>query len=93
MASTLMKGSVTLADGSTHDWTAGPRERIKAERALGIKPSAITEGGIGEEYIAFLVWASLERQGITLGTFEEFLDTLEDYEVSPNPESEAPPAS
>jgi len=95
MASTLMRGNVTLADGTTHEWTAGPRERIKAERALGTKLTDMKGGNIGEEYLAFVAWASLQRQGVAAaaGTFDEFLDHLDDWEIDASAESEAPPAS
>ena len=96
MSSSLMKGSVTLTDGTTHEWVVGPRERIKAERALGIKLSDVKDGGLGEEYIAFIVYAALQRQKIIDSdvTFDTFIDDLiEDYGVDDNPESAAPPAS
>lgn len=94
MASSLMKGSVTLTDGSVLNWAAGPVERIRAERALGIKITDLSAGGFTEEYVVFLAWASLRRQrtdGIP-EDFDAFLDLLGEYDVEANPESEAPPA-
>jgi hypothetical protein len=93
--SSLMKGTVTLADGSEVTWTAGPRERIKAERALNVKASDLQNGDVGEEYIVYLAYEGLKREGKVASdlTYDAFLDEhLGDYEVSANPESQTPPA-
>lgn len=96
MAATFMSGTVTLTDGSLHTWKAGPRERIKAERVLGIRVSRIAEEGFSEEYLAFLIFESLKRDGVELvqgATFDAFIDqVLDDYEADASPESETPPA-
>lgn len=92
--SSLMKGSVTLADGSVVTWTAGPRERIKAERALNVKATDLQGGNVGEEYIVFLAYEGLKRAGAIASdlTFDAFIDEhLGDYEVSTDPESQTPP--
>lgn len=90
-----MKGSVTLTDGTVHHWAAGPVERIRAERALGVKITDLSQGGLGEEYIVYIAWAGLRRARIDgiPADFDAFLDLLGDYDVEANPESEAPPAS
>ena len=90
--STLMKGTVTLTDGAQHVFVVGPRERIKAERALGIKPSDMKNGEVGEEYLSFLIFEALKREKlITVESYDEFIDTLIlDYEVSADPESPKP---
>lgn len=92
--SSLMKGTVTLADGSEATWTAGPRERIKAERALAVRASDFETGNVGEEYIVFLAYEALKREG-KIGadvTFDVFIDEhLGDYGVDDNPESLTPP--
>lgn len=95
MATSLMKGSVTLTDGTALDWTAGPVERIRAERALGIKVTDLAGGSVSEEYVVFLAWASLRRQKVDgiPDTFDGFLELLGEYDVEANPESEAPPAT
>ena len=84
-----------MADGTTHEWSVGPRERIKAERTLGVKLTDMKDGNIGEEYIAYVVYLSLQRQEV-IGkdvTFDQFLDNhFEDYGVHSDPKSEAPPA-
>jgi hypothetical protein len=93
---TLMKGTVVLADGVEHSFTAGPRERIKAERYLKISAADLQAGNIGEEYIAFLVFESLKREGtIDAGvSFDDFINLhLADYEVDVQGESEAQPAN
>lgn len=95
MAATLMSGTVTLTDGSVHAWKAGPRERIKAERVLGIRVSRIAEEGFSEEYLAFLIYESLMRDGDLEPdcTFDLFIDqVLDDYEADASPESVTPPA-
>lgn len=92
--SSLMRGTVTLADGSETTWTAGPRERIKAERALQVRASDFESGNVGEEYIVFLAYEALKREG-KIGkdvTFDTFVDEhLGDYGVDDNPESLTPP--
>lgn len=92
--STLMKGTVTLTDGTEHVFVIGPRERIKAERALGIKPSDMKNGEVGEEYLSFLIYESLVRDGKLNGeSYDEFIDKfIADYEVSADPESVTPPS-
>lgn len=89
---TLIRGTVTLADGTVEQFVAGPRERIKAERGLKIKPSDVEAGNVGEEYIVFLVFESLKRDGkFTDCSFDDFIDKhLGDYEVDTDPESAAP---
>lgn len=95
MASSLMKGTVTLADGSAAPFVVGPRERIKAERTLNLKASDMQDGNIGEEYLAYLMFEAVKRSGAISAalTFDEFIDQLEDYEVDADPQSETPPAS
>lgn len=91
---TLMKGTVVLRDESVHEFAAGPRERIKAERALKVQPADLQAGKIGEEYVAFLVFESLRRDGVipASSSFDEFIeDLLFDYEVDAEGESEAQP--
>ena len=91
---TLVKGSVTFADGTTHPFTAGPRERIKAERQLGIKTSDFSDGNVGEEYIVFLAYEGLKRDGTIPAdrSFDDFIDAdLGDYEVDVTGESQTPP--
>lgn len=92
---TLIRGKVTFQDGTVEVFVAGPRERIKAERSLGIKPSDVENGQVGEEYIAFLMYEALKRVGKVPAscTFDTFIDEqLGDYEVDNDPESGAPPA-
>ena len=93
--STLMKGSVTLTDGSEHVFVVGPRERIKAERELGIKPSDMKNGEVGEAYLSFLIYEALKRENKVEGkTYDQFIDDLIlDYEVDANPESVTPPSA
>ena len=89
---TLIKGTAWLRDGSEERFVAGPRERIKAERALKVTPTDIEAGNVGEEYIAFLVYEALRRVG-KLGDvgFDAFIDEhFEDYKVDDDPESQAP---
>lgn len=92
--STLMKGTVTLTDGAEHAFVIGPRERIKAERQLGIKPADMKAGQVGEEYLSFLIYEALKREGIvTAKSYDEFIDDLIlDYEVDVDPESVTPPS-
>lgn len=91
---TLIKGTVSLTDGTKETFAAGPRERIKAERVLKLNPQDLQDGKAGEEYLAFLIFESLKRVGKLEGvSFDAFIDQhLEDYEVDENPESAAPPA-
>jgi hypothetical protein len=89
-----MKGTITLADGSEATWTAGPRERIKAERALQVRASDFQSGNVGEEYIVYLAYEALKREGTIAAdvTFDTFVDKhLQDYGVDDNPESQTPP--
>jgi hypothetical protein len=90
--STLMKGSVVLADGSEHAFVIGPRERIKAERELGIKPADMKDGLVGESYLSFLIFEALKREGKLEGVdFDTFIDKyFTDYEVDADPESAKP---
>lgn len=89
----LIRGTVDI-NGEQLQWKAGPRERIKAERALGIKLTKLEEQ-FTEEYIAYLAYASLAHQGhrAASGTFDEFLEQLDDYDLSEgdDPESQTPP--
>lgn len=90
--STLMKGTVTLTDGTEHVFVVGPRERIKAERELGIKPADMRDGKVGEVYLSFLIYEALKRDDKVEGkTYDQFIDDLIlDYEVSADPESVTP---
>ncbi|MDE2100149.1 MAG: hypothetical protein KGL39_23035 [Patescibacteria group bacterium] len=91
--SSLISGTVTLSDGSKHEWRAGPGERIKAERTLGIRLTNIQEN-ISEEYIAFLAYSDLSKRSVPglASTFDGFIEQLDDYEVITDPESPTPPA-
>lgn len=95
MASSLIKGHVTLTDGTELQFAAGPRERIKAERHFKINLRDLAAQEIGEEYMVYLAYLSLIHQGTIEAkvTFDQFLDeNLGDYEVDNDPESVAPPA-
>jgi hypothetical protein len=95
MASSLIKGHVTLNDGTELSFSAGPRERIKAERHFKINLSNLAAQEIGEEYMVYLAYLSLVHQGTIKETvtFDQFLDEqLGDYGVNDDPESVAPPA-
>lgn len=95
MASSLIKGHVTLTDGTELPFAAGPRERIKAERHFKINLRDLAAQEIGEEYMVYLAYLSLVHQGTIKPsvTFDNFLDeNLGDYEVDADPESVAPPA-
>lgn len=95
MASSLIKGLVTLTDGTEIEFVAGPRERIKAERHFKINLKDLQAQDIGEEYLVYLAYLGLQHAGKIKAdvTFDQFLDEqLGDYEVSENPESVAPPA-
>ena len=95
MASSVIRGTVTLTDGRTLPFAAGMRERIKAERALKVTAADLEAKQIGEEWIAFLMFESLRREGEleNIG-FEAFVDMLVDYEMSDDDEGNAvaPPA-
>jgi hypothetical protein len=96
MASSLIKGHVTLTDGTELSFAAGPRERIKAERHFKINLRDLAAQEIGEEYMVYLAYLSLVHQGTLKAnvTFDQFIDeNLGDYEVSDDPELAAPPAS
>jgi hypothetical protein len=92
MASSLMKGTVTLTDSSKVSFVIGPRERIKAERELGVKANDLKEGNVGEVYLAYLIFEAVRRGGRLEGvTFDQFVDEhLADYEVEADPESVTP---
>ncbi len=94
MASSLMKGSVTLTDGKTLPFVSGARERIRAERQLGVKAADMKDGNIGEEYLVFLMFEALRRDGhFAEVSFDEFIDKhLSDYDVQTDPEPATPPA-
>lgn len=92
--STLIKGTVTLTGGATHGFVIGPRERIKAERALGIKPSDMKDGKVGEAYLSYLIFEALKREGELADVdYDTFIDKhIADYEVASDPESQTLPA-
>lgn len=94
MASSLMKGSVTLTDGSTLPFVSGPRERVKAERVLGVKAVDMRDGKIGEEYLVFLMFEAVKRDGHLVDvSFDDFIDKhLSDYDVQSDPDPATPPA-
>ena len=89
MASSLIKGIVTLNDGTQVAFSAGPRERILAERHFKINLKSLQAQEIGEEYMVFLAYLALQKQGdIAKDTsFDKWLeDNLSDYEVDEDPE-------
>lgn len=88
MSSTVIKGNITFTDGRVVEWVAGPRERIKAERILKVRPSDLRDGNAGEEYFAFLIFEAVKREGeLANVTFDQFIeDYLADYDVSSDPE-------
>lgn len=92
MASSLMKGTVTLTDSSKMAFAIGPRERIKAERELGVKVGDLKDGNVGEVYLAYLIFEAIRRDSRFEGvTFDKWVDEhLADYEVDANPESVTP---
>lgn len=91
--SSLIKGTVTLTDETTHSFVAGPRERIKAERVLGVNAAEMRDGKVGESYLVFLIFESLKRTESIKDDidFDSFIDELLfDYEVDVDPESPTP---
>lgn len=96
MASSLIKGHVTLNDGTVVPFVAGPRERIKAERHFKINLKDLQAQEIGEEYMVYLAYLSLVHSEHIEKTvsFDTWLDeNLGDYEVESDPESPAQPGS
>lgn len=92
----FMTGSITLSDGTTHEWRAGARERILAERHLKLTVQDLRAEAIGEEYVVVQVFASLQRDGVLPRemTFDTFLlEHFRDYEVVEDPELETPPGN
>jgi hypothetical protein len=88
MASSLIKGVVTLNDGTELEFSAGPRERIKAERHFKINLRDLAAQEIGEEYMVYLAYLGLVHSGQIDAkvTFDQFIDdNLGDYEVSDDP--------
>lgn len=93
MASSLIKGIVTLNDGTQVAFSAGPRERILAERHFKINLRTLQAQEIGEEYMVFLAYLALVKQGDIEKsvTFDKWLEeNLGDYEVDDDPESQTP---
>lgn len=91
---TLLKGTIELTDGLERAFVAGPRERIKAERHFKVGAADLEKGNIGEEYIVFLAFEALKRQGDIDAqiSFDDFVDLhLADYEVEVTGESQAQP--
>lgn len=94
MASTLIKGIVTLNDGTELEFSAGPRERIKAERHFKINLRDLAAQQIGEEYMVYLAFLALQhsKQLPADLTFDQFIDdNLGDYEVSDDPKLASQP--
>lgn len=93
MASSLIKGVVTLTDGTELQFSAGPRERIKAERHFNINLRDLAAQQIGEEYMVYLAFIALQhsKQLPAELTFDQFIDdNLGDYEVDSDPKSASP---
>jgi len=89
----LIKGYVTLSDGTKLQFVAGPRERIKAERHFKINLRDLQAQEIGEEYLVYLAYEALVKAGTIKPTitFDQFIDEeIGDYEVDNDPESAAP---
>lgn len=83
--------TVTMADGTTHQvGKMGAAELIAFERQFGVPAGRLNEDQ-RLEYFVFLAYVSLRRQKLVNGSFDEFLEGLEDVAVgTEDPQGEGP---
>lgn len=75
-----MRLRVTFPEGRTEEATTSPGDYVRLERQYKIKASELTEPST--EWLGYLTWTALRRQGVDAGDdFEGFLDRMVDLEV------------
>ncbi len=67
---------ITTTDG-TKTVTVGPADLIRFERKYDVGVTQFDAGNLRFEWLAFLAWAVLKRQGDTPLDFDTWIDTLE----------------
>ena len=67
---------ITTPDG-TKTVTVGPADLIRFERKYDVGVTQFDAGNLRFEWLAFLAWAVLKRQGDTPLDFDTWIDTLE----------------
>jgi hypothetical protein len=95
------KFRLTLTDGREVDFEGAfalPADRIELERRFNVSTSSLGTPEAREEWVLFLVYRAVKRNApdAASGSFEEFLETLANYEfvggeASANPTAEALP--
>jgi hypothetical protein len=92
MADGLMRGVAVYHDGTEHPYTIGASEQIKAARRYpDIALADLDKSSMAIEFIAFLIFESLKRQGdVSNVGFDTWCEGLADPGVSGDAEGESP---
>lgn len=80
-----MTFEVTYVDGRTFVAKAMPKDLVAYERQYSTTVAAMDDSTTPMEHIFYLAWSPLHRAGIEPGTFDEFLDRLDDVEMQSEP--------
>jgi hypothetical protein len=67
---------ITTAEG-TKKVTVGPADLIRFERKYDVGVTQFDAGTLRFEWLAFLAWSVLKRQGDTTVEFDAWIDSLE----------------
>lgn len=82
-----VKLKVTYANGKVVEAVAKPKDIVAFERQYDLAFAAFAEDA-RFEWLCYLAWSPLHRQGRETRPFDEFMDDLEDVE---DVEDETPP--
>lgn len=76
-----MTFEVTYIDGRVVEAKAMPKDFVAFERQYGTTLAGLDEASTPLEHIYYLAWSPLHRSGIEPGSFDEFLDRLEEVDT------------
>lgn len=85
-----MQLRIQFADGHSEEVTPAPVDLVKFERKFNMAAAAI-EDDPRVEYLMFLAWASLRRQGKVTDDFDAFLESLADIDSEDDSLTPPPP--
>lgn len=69
---------IRMVDGSEHDVDSKPADFVRFEREFKVPMSAIDGHNASYEHMLYLGWLGLRRKNIFTGTFEAFIDVVDD---------------
>lgn len=76
----MSKVIITSTDGQSHAAAILPIDRVMFERQFGRGVGAIAKEE-REEYLLWVSWHALKRQGVTAADFDAWLATIADYDT------------